>query len=121
MNASKTPKPPSTDLHILAIINKTRSRSADSVAEFRAAGREDLVERETGQIAVLDSYASQVETVGGDEILAVVNNILKAGTKGMSSVMKETMKQFEGKPVVKGEVAGIVKKALANRNIPQSA
>lgn len=112
-NASKTSNPPTTDLHILALITKTRSKSADSVAEFRAAGREDLAEREAGQIAVLDSYASQVETVGEDEIVAVVKSVVDAGTNDMGGVMREVMKAFEGKPVVKGEVAAIVKKVLA--------
>lgn len=113
MNASKTPTPPTTDLHILALINKTKSRSAESVAEFRSAGREDLAEREAGQIAVLESYASQIETVGETEILEAVNRAIGAGAKNIGEVIKVVMKEFEGKPVMKGEVAGIAQKALA--------
>lgn len=112
MNASKTSNPPTTDLHILALINKTKSRSAESVAEFRTAGREDLAEREAGQIAVLESYASQVETVGEAEILEVVNRAIEAGAKNTGDVIRVVMKELEGKPVQKGKVAGIAHKAL---------
>lgn len=112
MNASKTSNPPTTDLHILALINKTKSKSAESVTEFRSAGREDLAERESGQIVVLESYASQIETVGEAEIIEVVNRAIEAGAKNIGEVIKVVMKEFEGKPIVKGEVAGIAHKAL---------
>lgn len=113
MNASKTPNPPTTNLHILALINKTKLKSAESVAEFRSAGREDLAERETSQIVVLESYASQIETVGEAEILEVVNRAIETGAKNIGEVIKVVMKEFEGKPIMKGEVAVIAQKALA--------
>lgn len=62
---------------------------------------------------MLDSYAAQVETVGEDEIRAAVNKVIEGGTKDMGGVMREVVKAFEGKPVVKGELAAIVKEALA--------
>jgi uncharacterized protein YqeY len=112
-NASKTANPPTTDIHILALINKLSSRSQSSAQEFRGAGREDLAEKEEAQVKVLDSYAGQVETVGKDKIVEAVTRAVEGGAKEMGSVMKEVLKALEGLPVVKAEVAGVVKEVLS--------
>jgi len=116
-NASKTDNPLSTDLDILALINKTKTKSAASIAEFREAGREDLVEKETGQVIILDIYAGMVEKVGEEEITAVVNGIVEAAKEAgekvnTGSVMKKALAELTGKPVVKAELAAIVKEAI---------
>ena len=116
-NASKSTNPLSTDLDILALINKTKTKSAASIAEFREAGREDLVEKETDQVIILDTYAEMVEKVGEEEITAVVNGVVKAvkeaGEKvNTGSIMKKALSELAGKPVVNAEVAAIVKEAI---------
>ncbi|KAG0640860.1 Yqey-like protein-domain-containing protein [Tuber brumale] len=116
-NASKTTNPPSTDLDILALINKTKKMSAASIAEFREAGREDLVEKETGQVTILDTYAGMVEKVGKEEITAVVNGAIKAvkeagGKVNTGSVMKKALAELAGKPAVEAEVAAITIEAI---------
>ncbi|CUS14805.1 unnamed protein product [Tuber aestivum] len=116
-NASKTTNPPSTDLDILSLINKTRTKSLASIAEFREAGRGDLVEKETGQVAILDTYAGMVEKVAEEEIEAVVNGVIKAAKEAgekvdIGSIMKKTLVELAGKPAVKAEIAVIVKEAI---------
>ncbi|KAL7270990.1 hypothetical protein RUND412_006277 [Rhizina undulata] len=111
--ASKTPSPPTTDLHILAIINKTKTKSLASISEFRAAGREDLVAKEEGQVVVLEEYVKKVATVGREEIETVVRGVVEGGMGGnMGEVIKEVLKVMEGKPVVKAEVAAVVKNVM---------
>jgi len=116
-NASKTENPPSTDLDILALINKTKTKSAAAISGFREAGREDLVERETGQVVILDIYAGMVEKVGEEEVTAVVNGVVEAakeagGKVNTGSIMKMALAELAGKPVVKAELAAIVKEAI---------
>ncbi|PUU81277.1 Yqey-like protein-domain-containing protein [Tuber borchii] len=116
-NASKTTNPPSTDFDILSLINKTKTKSTASIAEFREAGREDLVEKETGQVIILDTYAGMVEKVGEEEITAVVNGVIEALKEAgervnTGSIMKKALAELAGKPVVKAEVATIVKEAI---------
>ncbi|PWW73466.1 GatB/YqeY domain-containing protein [Tuber magnatum] len=116
-NASKTTNPPSTDLDILALINGTKKKSAASIAEFREAGREDLAEKETGQVTILDTYAGMVEKVAEEEIAAVVNRVVKAVKEAgekvhTGSIMKKTLTELAGKPAVKAEVAAVVKEAI---------
>lgn len=94
------------------------SRSA--ATEFSAANREDLKDKEEAQIAVLEEYASGVETVGEDEITRVAQETIgQMRTDGLKTDMGNVLKHlvgpggaFEGKPVEKGEVARIVKGML---------
>ncbi|RPA92960.1 GatB/YqeY domain-containing protein [Choiromyces venosus 120613-1] len=116
-NASKSPKPPTTDLDILALITETKTKSAASIAEFRAAEREDLVEKESGQVAILDTYAGMVEKVSEGEIRSVVEGVIKTAKEAgervdMGSIMKKVLAELAGRPAVKGEVAGVVKEAV---------
>lgn len=115
-NASKTDNPPSTDLHILAIIKKARNKSQTSAAEFAGAGREDLAAKENSQIEVLDEYMGQVETVGKDLIEAAVTRALEAAEKpNLGAVIQAVMAEFEGKPIVKSEIAQIAKELMAKK------
>ncbi|KAH8151212.1 uncharacterized protein LAJ45_04914 [Morchella importuna] len=111
-NASKMPTPPTTDIHLLSIITKTLDKSLSSLSEFQSAGRDDLASKEAGQIEVLKGYAAQVERVGLDEIEGVVKKVLEGGVGKIGEVMKAVMAQLEGRPVVQGDVAGAVQRAL---------
>lgn len=111
-NASKTPTPPTTDIDLLSIINKTLDKSLSSLSEFQSAGRDDLAAKETGQIEVLKAYAKQVDRVGLDEIEGAVKKALEGGLANIGEAIKAVMAQFEGRPVVKGDVAGAVQRAL---------
>lgn len=76
-----------------------------------------MVEKETDQVIILDTYAEMVEKVGEEEITAVVNGVVKAvkeaGEKvNTGSIMKKALSELAGKPVVNAEVAAIVKEAI---------
>ncbi|KAF8539306.1 Yqey-like protein-domain-containing protein [Trichophaea hybrida] len=116
-NAQLTNNPPNDDVAILQIINKSRASFTTFIAECRSANRQDLVEKEEAQLAVLDGYANSVKILGKDEILAGVEKVV-ARLQGegvqldMTSVMRAVTKEFEGKPVVMRDVADAVKKVL---------
>lgn len=118
-NASKTSNPADTDIAILQIINKTKTKARDSILEAKKAGREDIVEKEKAGITFLDEYASKVDSVGDEEIRGVVEKVVAAMGKdetgkplGMGQVMKNVMLELEGKPVLRADVVKVVKKYL---------
>ncbi len=58
LNASKTAKPIQTDAQLVALLRKTASSSQEALDEFRSAGRDDLADKESAQIKVLEEYVS---------------------------------------------------------------
>jgi uncharacterized protein YqeY len=119
-NASKTNTPFKTDVQILAMLKKRAAAGKAAAQEFESAKRSDLREKEEAQIAVLEEYASVVETVGEQEMSATIQTVLgQMRTNGQSvnlgSVLKALLGPggaFEGKPVEKAEVAKLVKGML---------
>ncbi|KAI2624392.1 GatB/YqeY domain-containing protein [Hypoxylon sp. NC1633] len=128
LNASKTANPITTDLQLISLLKKTRRASADASAEFLAAGRQDLVDKEQAQIDVLDEYVAQsgVEEVTEDQLRVVVQGViaaltseaqLTAGKARFGDVMKQLMgpgSPLDGKDVEKAQVAKIVKELTDN-------
>lgn len=100
-NASKTTRPPASDMDILQIIRKTQTKSEASLAEFRAAGRMDLADSEAAQVEILKAYATSVDTVSVNELRAIA---LQRGpdTSGtMGEVIKAVLIAIGDRPVVK--------------------
>lgn len=105
---------------MLALLRKSANASRAASEEFKAAGREDLVEKEEQQLKVLEEYAGGVETVGEDEIRNTVKELVNSmKTEGVNMQMGDVLKRvfapgvLGGKNVEKGEVAKIVKEIMA--------
>lgn len=119
-NASKTSSPIKTDLQLLSLLRKRAAASRTAVQEFSAANRVDLKDKEEAQVAVLEEYAGEVDTVGEEEITRVVGELIgrmRTDKKkvDLGSVLKALVGPgggFDGKPVEKAEVAKIVKGML---------
>ncbi|RFU77381.1 aspartyl glutamyl-trna amidotransferase subunit b-related [Trichoderma arundinaceum] len=118
LNASKTSSPIRTDVQLVALIRKLQKSAQDAVADAQAAGRDDLVQKESQQISILDEYiaGSGVQTLGEAEIKALINEAIEAakaaGAAGKSllgDVMKRVNGALEGKDVDKKSVAALVK------------
>lgn len=96
-----------TDEAVVAVIAKQIKQRVDALAQFRAAGREDLAAREEAEMAILRAY--QPAQLSEAEIEAfVVEAIAATGAttkKEMGKVMAALM------PKVKGKADG----ALVNR------
>jgi uncharacterized protein YqeY len=118
LNASKTSSPIRTDVQLVALIRKLQKSAQDAVADAKAAGRDDLVDKENQQMAILDEYVvgSGVQSLGEAEIKALINEAVKAakgagaaGKSLMGDVMKRVNAALEGKDVDKKSVAALVK------------
>lgn len=121
-NSAKTATPVKTDMQILSMLRKRQASAKAASDEFKAAGRQDLVDREEGQVKVLEEYAGGVETMSVDDIrAAVVKTVDEAkaeqgGKVNMGEVLKKLLGpegSLDGKPVEKKDVASIVKEVLS--------
>ena len=102
------------DLAVIAIIDKLVKQRKDSITQFSAGNRPDLVEKETAELTVLEAYLPQ--RLGADAVAAEVTAIVAAlGAKGpgdMGKVMAAVKAHLAGKADM-GLVSAAVKKALA--------
>ncbi|SRR3954468_14316545 len=87
----------------------------DSIEQFRAAGRTDLVDREAAEIGVLERYAPAAAT--GEDIARAVDEAMAqtgaTGPKDMGRVMKAVMSALGGKTADGKAVNELVRKKLS--------
>ena len=103
------------DVMLVGIVDKLIKQRKDSITQFTAAGRMDLADKETAELAVLEAYLPQ--RLSAEEISAAVNAIVaELGAKGpgdMGKVMGAVKAQLAGKADM-GLVSAAVKQALSN-------
>ncbi|POR36200.1 Altered inheritance of mitochondria protein 41, mitochondrial [Tolypocladium paradoxum] len=121
LNASKTSTPIKTDVQLVALIRKIQKSAQDAAADAKAAGRDDLVDKESEQIRVLEEYlsGSGVQLLGEAELKALVQDAVdaskSAGTAAkslMGDVMKRLAGALEGKDVDRKQVSDLVKELI---------
>ena len=102
------------DAAVVAIVDKSIKQRKDSIAAFQSAGRTDLVDKETAELAVLQAYLPA--RLSADEVTAAVANIVASlgatGPGDMGKVMAAVKAQLAGKADM-GVVSAAVKAALA--------
>jgi len=84
---------------IFRVIQGRVRRGEESVEQFRAGGRMDLVEKETKEMEILKSYLPQ--SLSQEEILAVIDQSIQenqaSSLKDLGKVMKSVMSKLGGK------------------------
>ncbi len=102
------------DTAIVAIIDKMIKQRKDSISQFEAAGRTDLVEQEGAEIAVLTGYmpAQLSEAEVAEQVRAAVAETGAAGPQDMGKVMAVLKGKLAGRADMTG-VSALVKAALA--------
>ena len=102
------------DAAVVGLVDKLIKQRKDSIAQFAAAGRSDLVDKETAELQVLEAYLPQ--RLSADEIGAEVARLVaEIGAKGpgdMGKVMGAAKPQLAGKADM-ALVSAAVKRALA--------
>jgi uncharacterized protein YqeY len=78
-----------TDAEILALLQKMIKQRRDSIASYQQGGRQDLVDQEAAEIAVIEEFLPQQmsETEMKDAVAKVVKELGCAGLKDMGRVM----------------------------------
>lgn len=99
---------------VLAIVAKQAKQRRDSIAQYEAAGREDLADQERAELAVIEAYLPA--QASDEEVQAVVERIVEqtgaASMNDMGKVMGAAMRELKG-VAAGGRVQAAVKQALA--------
>jgi len=102
------------DAAIVAIVDKMIKQRKDSIAAFEQAARQDLVDKEKTELAVLIAYLP--ERLSAQELTAAVQAIVAelgaTGPGDMGKVMGAVKTRLAGKADM-GAVSAAVKAALA--------
>ena len=102
------------DAAVVGLVDKLIKQRKDSIAQFAAAGRSDLVDKETAELQVLEAYLPQrlsVEEIGA-EVARLVAELGAKGPGDMGKVMGAAKAQLAGKADM-ALVSAAVKRALA--------
>jgi hypothetical protein len=102
------------DAAVIGLVDKLIKQRKDSIAAFQQAGRDDLVAKESAEVAVLEAYLPQ--RLSADEIAAQVAALVAelgaTGPGDMGKVMGAAKARLAGKADM-GLVSGAVKQALS--------
>jgi len=102
-----------TDTDVVAIVDKLVKQRKDSIEAFAKAGRTDLLEKEQGELAVLQGYLPQRLDAAAiqAEVDAIVAQLGAAGPGDMGKVMGAVKAKLAGQADM-GLVSAAVKAAL---------
>jgi len=107
------------DAAVIAIIDKLVKQRKDSITQFSAGNRPDLVEKESAELTVLEAYLPQ--RLGADDVAVEVAKVVAElgaelgrtlGPGDMGKVMGAVKAHLAGKADM-ALVSAAVKKALA--------
>lgn len=102
------------DAVVAAIVDKLAKQRKDSIAAFTQAGRQDLADKETAELAVLQAYLPA--RLSAEEVAAAVKALVAevgaSGPADMGKVMGAAKARLAGKADM-AAVSAAVKAALA--------
>jgi uncharacterized protein YqeY len=102
------------DSAVIGIVDKLIKQRKDSIAAFRQAGRTDLVDKETAEVAVLEAYLPQ--RLSAEQVAAAVTALVAelgvAGPGDMGKVMAAAKARLAGQAEM-ALVSAAVKQALS--------
>lgn len=102
-----------TDADVIAIIEKMLKQRRDSISQYKAANRQDLVDVEEFEVTVLQTYMPQ-QLSEADVIAAIAEAIASTGAAGpqdMGKVMGVVKPKLAGRADM-GKVSGLIKAQL---------
>ncbi len=107
---------PLDDAGVLGVVGSEIKRRKDSIEQYRAGNRADLVEKEEAELAILQGYlpAQLSEAEVKAKIEDVVKRVGAQGPRDMGKVMKELLPEIQGRADGK-TVSELVKARLAGK------
>lgn len=104
-----------TDDEIIAVISKQIKMRNDSIAEFKKAERNDLVEQNQKEIEILNKYMP--EQLSLEEVNQIIDEafekVAPTSNKDMGLIMKEVSPKLRGRADM-SQVNLIIREKLAN-------
>lgn len=103
-----------TDQDVLAILEKMLKQRKDSISQFQAAGRDDLIEKENFEIEVIKTFmpAQLTSEEVSSEVKSVIVALNASSVKDMGKVMAELKSKLQGKADM-SEISKLVKTFLS--------
>jgi uncharacterized protein len=102
------------DARVIAILDKMVKQRRESIAQFKTAGRDDLVNQENFEIDIIQEFLPQA--LSEDEVVTIVNQAIEqtnaSSIKDMGKVMGLVKPQIIGRADM-GEVSGRIKSILS--------
>ena len=105
-----------TDEDVMKLLRSQMKQRRDSVEQYQKAGRQDLVDKEQAELAIIETYLPQAASQE-DIDQAVANAIAETGAssmKDMGTVMKAAMANLAGKNAGGKAVSEAVKSRLGS-------
>jgi len=103
-----------TDTQVIVIVEKMIKQRKDSISQFTTAKRQDLVDQETSELLLLETYLPA--QLSEEEILAKVKQTIEAsgavGPQDMGKVIGILKPELAGQADM-GKVSALVKAALS--------
>src|ERR1051325_270965 len=107
-----------TDEDVLKLLRSQVKQRRDSVEQYQKAARQELVDKEQAEIAIIEAYLPQAASA--EEIEQAVNDaVAQTGAtsmKDMGAVMKAAMANLAGKNADGRAVSEAVKKRLSGQS-----
>ncbi len=104
--------PPLGDEDINGVLASLARQRKESIEQFSKAGRQDLVEKETKELSIVQSYLPRQLTE--EELREIIQDVIKetgaVGSKDMGKVIKSVMAKAKGQ--VDGKVVSELVKNL---------
>ena len=105
---------------VLSVIEKMVKQRKDSIAQFQAGGRQDLVDKESAELVLLQSYlpAQLSEEEIRAEVRAGLDALITAGEAVSPALMGKVMAQLKPRLAGRadmGTVSRLIKEALSSR------
>ncbi len=102
------------DIDVVSVIKRQIKQRQDSIEQFKAASRQELVDKETFELNLLKSYLPQ--ELSEDEIRKIVSEVIAetqaSSIKDMGKVMKAVGEKIAGRADNR-VVSELVKKGLS--------
>jgi len=102
------------DTAILAILDKQSKQRRESISQYSAAGRDDLVAQEELELGFIQEYLP--EPLSDDEIQSLIKEAIDASgatsMKEMGKVMAHIKPRAQGRADM-GKISGLIKAALS--------
>lgn len=98
----------------IELLSQQAKQRRDSIEQFQNAGRDDLAEKESQELAIIETYLP--EQVSDAELESIIDEIIAtsgaASVKDLGKVMGPAMKQLKGKADGK-KIQALVKSKLS--------
>lgn len=88
-----------TESQELEVLSQLAKQRRDSIEQYRKAGREDLAEQESQELAILEEYLPK--QLSDEEVAAIIDEVITSigatSAKDMGKVMGPVMQQLKGR------------------------